>query len=353
MPIAPTPSMTSEGQEVASALLEIQAPSFIAASFESLNLPEDRWVLRVFVPLRETPTAATGTITGYFEGVRVSDSLIIAMNNGKPMAPKLMYEFPLAAMNVELKRGRSTVTRFLNRTYGDTIWTRRAVHDWLKEIRPAYVIDINRDTQLQDPYAATPHTVIVDIARLGGTDFRYKLYSWDGVTYQRAQAINPALPILFKPMGTPKPEPSYIASDADYVDFITELMGGFSIPPVVKELRALSRASWLSTLAPPASISPLLLLKYSSGAGASAPLSSIRASVSMPLNAIPASSNTESKSPPDHAAGTGRGSFHFFRPPVASIQAAACPPGRCATRRLRQRSDRRQELHHHSVSRTR
>ena len=29
----------------------------------------------------------------------------------------------------------------------------------------------------------------------------------------------------------------YIASDADYVDYITELMGGFSIPPEVKELR--------------------------------------------------------------------------------------------------------------------
>jgi hypothetical protein len=38
-------------------------------------------------------------------------------------------------------------------------------------------------------------------------------------------------------MGTPKPEAVYIASDADYVDFITELMGGFSIPPEVKELR--------------------------------------------------------------------------------------------------------------------
>jgi hypothetical protein len=38
-------------------------------------------------------------------------------------------------------------------------------------------------------------------------------------------------------MGTPKPEANYIASDADYVDFITELMGGFSIPPVVKQLR--------------------------------------------------------------------------------------------------------------------
>ena len=38
-------------------------------------------------------------------------------------------------------------------------------------------------------------------------------------------------------MGCPKPHPSYIASDADYVDFITELMGGYSIPPEVKTLR--------------------------------------------------------------------------------------------------------------------
>ncbi len=166
-----------------------------------------------------------------------SDSLIIAMNGGKPMAAKLMYEFPRAAMNIELKRGRSAVTKFLNRTYGDTLWSRGAAHDWLKDIRPPYVIDINRDTQLQDSYADVPHNLIVGIARLGGTDFRYKLYFWDRVAYHKSEVINPALPILFKPMGTPKPVPSYIASDADYVDYITELMGGFSIPPAVKELR--------------------------------------------------------------------------------------------------------------------
>ncbi|NJD24126.1 MAG: SIR2 family protein [Betaproteobacteria bacterium] len=166
-----------------------------------------------------------------------SDSLIIAMNDGKPMAPKLMYEFPRAAMNVELKRGRTTVTRFLNRTYGETQWTRAAVHDWLKAISPRYVIDINRDTQLQDSYAGISHNLIVGIARIGGTDFRYKIYRYDGAAYARAEAVDPALPVLFKPMGTPRPEPTYIASDADYVDFITELMGGFSIPPAVKELR--------------------------------------------------------------------------------------------------------------------
>lgn len=166
-----------------------------------------------------------------------SDSLIYAMNDGKPMAPKLMYEFPRAAMNVELKRGRSAVTKFLNRIYGETVWTRGALHDWLKGISPGYVIDINRDTQLQDSYADIPHNLIVGIARIGGTDFRYKLYFWNGQEYQKTETLNPAIPILFKPMGTPRPEAVYIASDADYVNFITELMGGFSIPPEVKELR--------------------------------------------------------------------------------------------------------------------
>ena len=166
-----------------------------------------------------------------------SNSLILAMNDGRPMSPKLMYEFPRAAMNVELKRGRSTVTRFLTRTYGDTLWTRGAVHDWIRAIHPPYVIDINRDTQLQDSYARLKHNLIVGIARLGGTDFRYKLYYWDTVAYHKSDVIDPDLPILFKPMGTPKPAPDYVASDADYVDYITELMGGFSIPPVVKALR--------------------------------------------------------------------------------------------------------------------
>lgn len=166
-----------------------------------------------------------------------SDSLIIAMNGGKPMAPKLMYEFPRAAMNVELKRGRTTVTKFLTRTYGETTWTRAALHEWIKALRPSYVIDINRDTQLQDSYADVPHTLIVGIARIAGTAFRYKLYFWNGNAYVPTEVINPALPILFKPMGTPRPEGIYIASDADYVDFITELMGGYSIPPEVKTLR--------------------------------------------------------------------------------------------------------------------
>jgi hypothetical protein len=168
-----------------------------------------------------------------------SDSLILAMNDGKPMAPKLMYEFPRAAMNLELKRGRSFVERFLQKTYGETRWTRAALHDWLAHWKPRYVIDINRDTQLQDSYVNTPHVLIRGLARIAGTDYRFSIHRHDGSAYKEIglDEADASLPILFKPMGSPLPNPTYIASDADYVDYITELMGGFAIPGFLKEYR--------------------------------------------------------------------------------------------------------------------
>jgi len=168
-----------------------------------------------------------------------SDSLIIAMNNGQPMAPKLMYEFPRAAMNVELKRGRSAVNKFLDATYRDTQWSTSALHAWLAQQKLPYIVDANRDTQLQKQYAATPHTLIVGIARMSAKEYRFRLFKYDGTVYTaiEQEAVDTSLPILFKPLGTPLPESSYIASDADFVDYITELMGGFAIPSFVKRMR--------------------------------------------------------------------------------------------------------------------
>jgi len=168
-----------------------------------------------------------------------SDSLILAMNQGKPMAQRLMWEFPRAAMNVELKRGRAAVHRFLDTTYGQRNWTRAPLHDWIAAIAPHYVIDINRDTQLQDSYAHCPHTLIRGISRVAGTDYRFRIHSYDNGRYREVdqEQVDPGLPILFKPMGSPRPDATYIASDADYVDYITELMGGFAIPGFLKDYR--------------------------------------------------------------------------------------------------------------------
>jgi hypothetical protein len=170
-----------------------------------------------------------------------SDSLILAMNNGKPMAPRLMYEFPRAAMDVELKRGRNAVNRFLDTTYGDQSWSQSPLHAWLETIKPHYVVDINRDTQLQESYSDRPHTLIRGISRIAGTDYRFRIHHYDGKSYSEKEIdqseVDPSLPILFKPMGSPLPDATYIASDADYVDYITELMGGFAIPDFLKARR--------------------------------------------------------------------------------------------------------------------
>lgn len=168
-----------------------------------------------------------------------SDSLILAITGGKPLSARLMYEFPRAAMDQELKRGRSAVNKALNTVYAQKEWTRGALHEWIAEIKPPYVIDINRDLQLQMSYIDTPHLLIRGVARISGTQFRFKLDYFNGEQYQTVtqETVPENIPILFKPMGSPLPDAVYIASDADYVDYITELMGGFAIPSFLKTYR--------------------------------------------------------------------------------------------------------------------
>ena len=168
-----------------------------------------------------------------------SDSLILAMTGGQPMAPRLMYEFPRAAMHLENKKGRSFVERFLTQTYGGDNWTPSPLHQWLADQRLPYVIDCNRDTQLQRCYADRAHTLVVGAARLAATPYRFDLYQWDAGRYRplTLEEVDAGLPVLFKPLGTPLPRPGYVASDADFVDYITELMGGFAVPAWLKQRR--------------------------------------------------------------------------------------------------------------------
>ncbi|NHN79009.1 SIR2 family protein [Azotobacter chroococcum] len=167
-----------------------------------------------------------------------SDSLILAMTGGQPMSPRLMYEFSRAAMHLENKKGRSFIERFLTQVYGGDNWTPSAVHQWLADLDLPYIIDCNRDTQLQHCYIAAErkHTLVVGAARLAATPYRFDLYHFADGKYRKIalEQVDTALPVIFKPHGTPLPKPGYVASDADFVDYITELMGGFAIPDWIK-----------------------------------------------------------------------------------------------------------------------
>jgi hypothetical protein len=168
-----------------------------------------------------------------------SDSLILAMNDGEPMAPVLMYEFSRAAMNLELKKGRAYVPDFLTNLYGADVWTRTPFHDWMASLKPAYTIDMNRDTLLQTGYADKPHTLILGMARIKTSAFRFRIFHYNGSVYNEIdhEAMDQTLPLLFKPSGSPSPEPTFVATDADYVDYMTELRGGFGLPPNLKKYR--------------------------------------------------------------------------------------------------------------------
>lgn len=63
--------LTHEGEAVEAELPKHGKPSYATASYESLRLDGQRWILRVFVPLHLSGTGTHSAITGYFEGVRV------------------------------------------------------------------------------------------------------------------------------------------------------------------------------------------------------------------------------------------------------------------------------------------
>jgi HD-GYP domain-containing protein (c-di-GMP phosphodiesterase class II) len=66
-----TEATTDDGSQIEALLPKHGQPDYRAAFYESLKLPSDRWVMRVFVPLEEVDADGRYRINGYFEGVRL------------------------------------------------------------------------------------------------------------------------------------------------------------------------------------------------------------------------------------------------------------------------------------------
>jgi len=62
-------AMTGDGAAVESVLPGHGVPKYAEAFYDSMRLPDGRWVMRIFVPLQQDVAGAP--ITGYFEGVRI------------------------------------------------------------------------------------------------------------------------------------------------------------------------------------------------------------------------------------------------------------------------------------------
>ncbi|RXJ68514.1 hypothetical protein CRV08_06705 [Halarcobacter ebronensis] len=170
-----------------------------------------------------------------------SDSMILALNNGRAMSPRLMYEYSRAAMSLEQRKGREFIIQMTNHIFSSKEYEIPKTYKWLNEIKPKYIIDTTLDDSLQKIYSDCNHFLILGVSRITADYDRFMIYKYDSskAEYTRVgkESLSLDLPILFKPMGSTKPEMNFIISDADFVDWLTEAMGGYAIPPVLKEYR--------------------------------------------------------------------------------------------------------------------
>jgi len=169
-----------------------------------------------------------------------SDSMILTLNDGRPMSARLMYEYSRAAMDIEQSIGRKALEQKLDSIFSKKI-KNCAANELVKKIKPKYIIDTNYDTTIQGIYEDVPHSVILGKARIGAEHDRFEIYEYDVATkkYEKIskEFLRLDFPIIFKPMGSVLPVATFIISDADFVDWITEAMGGFAMPKSLKEYR--------------------------------------------------------------------------------------------------------------------
>lgn len=196
---------------------------------------------------------------GIFAGIKTkdgeqmpydSDSMILMMNQGRPMSQRLMFEYSRAAMHLEQRRGVDYIQQLTNWIYTKP-FEPTSLQKALVDMQPRYIVDTNRDSKLQELLAFEPHTVVIGKSRILDNEYRYEVFEWDMENKKYFQvevaALDDAQRILFKPMGTPLPDPSFVISDADYVDWLTEAMGGYAIPAALKSYRKTKKYLFLGT----------------------------------------------------------------------------------------------------------
>lgn len=176
--------------------------------------------------------ATDGTIMPYD-----SDSMILALNGGRAMSPRLMYEYSRAAMSLEQRKGRGFLVEMVNHIYTKK-YELPIIYKLLRTVQPPFLIDTNLDNSGCKVYEGFEHFMIVGVSRIMGGYDRFIVYEYDieSNSYKVADKsiLNASKPILFKPLGSTIPDKNFIISDADFVDWLTEAMGGFAMPTFLK-----------------------------------------------------------------------------------------------------------------------
>lgn len=146
-----------------------------------------------------------------------------------------------AAQFVESRRFRATLDAIVYRAFapgGTNGATANPVHDWLARVRPSMIVDAWYDDALIRALGETPGWGwIQGVSRNGEwVEIWTRAYAPDGT--ERAAGADPAWEtLLYKPHGLARQGSSFLMSDSDYVEVLTEIDIQSPIPEEVRRRR--------------------------------------------------------------------------------------------------------------------
>ncbi|MDR2151342.1 MAG: SIR2 family protein [Helicobacteraceae bacterium] len=172
-----------------------------------------------------------------------SDEIILALNDSRPMSPRLMFEYSRAAMAIEQRKGRKALEALFANIYKNG-FEPLDLHKKIAGLNPRVIVDTNRDAALQT-LIKEDFTLVFGVARIAGDQPRFEAFAKTAEGYAQIEPNAVALdkPLLFKPLGVLEPKTSLILSDADFVDWLTEAIAGMAAPIAFKQNRA--NIKWL------------------------------------------------------------------------------------------------------------
>lgn len=138
------------------------------------ELTEGKTILFLGMGIFKNLTCKDGTKLPYD-----SDSFVLALNNGRAMSPRLMYEYTRAAMSLEQRKGRDFLVAMTNHIYTSKEYDLTFTYEFVKSIKPKYIIDTNLDESICKIYADESHFMVTGVSRVMGGYDRYVVYKFD------------------------------------------------------------------------------------------------------------------------------------------------------------------------------
>lgn len=140
------------------------------------------------------------------------------------------------AQYVESRKFRATLNKMIEDAFAPKATQPNPIHEWLARVRPSMVVDTWYDDGLLSAFGDQDWGLVQGVSRNGEwIDIFTRTYDKAGNELEAADSSWETL--LYKPHGMARPGSSFLMSDSDYVEVLTEIDIQRPIPEEVQSRR--------------------------------------------------------------------------------------------------------------------